>query len=141
MNSLAWSAEDELSGKSVHLRGFPKGHQLKLFRLTLSTKRTDHVVTNDPAQLTTEAVQEASGFRWKVEQFHREEKQLTGIEVCQCRRARIQRNHIGCAVLVWLRLKNLACQSGKTVYQIKHGMLSQYMIEQLRNPSVSMALA
>ena len=99
------------------------------------------MVTNDPSQLTTEAVQEASGLRWKVEQFHREEKQLTGIEVCQCRRARIQRNHIGCAVLVWLRLKNLAYQSGKTVYQIKHGMLSQYMIEQLRTPSVRMALA
>ena len=141
VDSLAWSAENELSGKNVHLRGFPKGHQLKLFRLTLSTKRTDYVVTNDPSQLTTEAVQEASGLRWKVEQFHREEKQLTGIEACQCRRARIQRNHIGCAVLVWLRLKNLAYQSGKTVYQIKHGMLSQYMIEQLRTPAVSMALA
>jgi hypothetical protein len=35
----------------------------------------------------------------------------------------------------------LAYQSGKTVYQIKHGMLSQYMIEQLRTPAVSMALA
>jgi hypothetical protein len=44
-------------------------------------------------------------------------------------------------VLVWLRLKNLAYQSGKTVYQIKHGMLSQYMIKQLRTPSVRMALA
>jgi hypothetical protein len=32
-------------------------------------------------------------------------------------------------------------QSGKTVYQIKHGRLSQYMIEQLRNPSVRIALA
>jgi len=44
-------------------------------------------------------------------------------------------------VLVWLRLKNLAYQSGKTVYQIKHDMRSQYMIEQLRTPSVRMALA
>ena len=66
-DSLAWSAEDELAGKNVHLRGFPKGHQLKLFRWTLSTKRTDDVVTNDPAQLTTEPVQEASGLRWKGE--------------------------------------------------------------------------
>jgi hypothetical protein len=52
VDSLAWSAEDELAGKNVHLRGFPKGYQLKLFRWTLSTKRTDDVVTNDPAQLT-----------------------------------------------------------------------------------------
>ena len=27
VDSLAWNAEDELAGKSVHLRGFPKGHQ------------------------------------------------------------------------------------------------------------------
>ena len=71
VDSLAWNAEDELAGKSVHLRGFPKGHQLKLFRWTLSTKRTDDVVTNDPAQLTTEAVQEASGLRWKGERTSR----------------------------------------------------------------------
>ena len=140
VNSLAWSAGEELAGKQVHLRDFPKGHQLKLFRLPLSTKRTDYVVTNDPSDPNAEAVQEASGLRWKVEQFHREEKQLTGSEACQCRRARIQRNHIGCAVLVWLRLKNLACQSGKTVCQIKRGLLSEFLIQQLRSPAVKMTL-
>jgi hypothetical protein len=49
--------------------------------------------------------------------------------------------HIGCAILVWVRLKALAHQSRNTVCQIKHGMLSQYMIKQLRTPSVRMALA
>jgi hypothetical protein len=33
-------------------------------------------------------------------EFHRELKQLTGVEACQCRKARIQRNHIACALLV-----------------------------------------
>ena len=50
------------------------------------------------------------------------------IEACQCRRARIQRNHIGCAILVWVRLKALAHQTGNTVYQIKHGMLSHVLL-------------
>lgn len=68
-------------------------------------------------------------------------KQLTGVEACQCRKARIQRNHIACALLVWSRLKALAYQTGKTGYQIKHGMLSAYLIEQLKNPSVQMTLA
>ena len=36
-------------------------------------------------------------MRWKIEEFHRELKQLTGVEACQCRQARIQRNHIACA--------------------------------------------
>jgi hypothetical protein len=34
-----------------------------------------------------------------IEEFHRELKQLTGVEACQCRKARIQRNHFACALL------------------------------------------
>ncbi|WP_410526104.1 hypothetical protein [Rickettsia endosymbiont of Gonocerus acuteangulatus] len=44
--------------------------------------------------------------------MHREIKQLTGIERCQCRKQRIQRNHISCAFLVWA-LKGLQIQSVK----------------------------
>ena len=51
-------------------------------------------------------------------------KQLTGVESCQCRKGRIQRNHIACAILVWLRLKDLARYTDQTIYQIKHGLLS-----------------
>jgi hypothetical protein len=34
----------------------------------------------------------------------------------------------------------LAYQTGKTVDQIKHGMLSDYLIEQLKHPPVQMTL-
>ena len=80
-------------------------------------------------------------MRWKIEEFHREAKQLTGIESCQCRVGRIQRNRIACALLVWSRLKSLAYQSGKSVYQIKHGLLDDYLVRQLKNPTVQMVLA
>jgi hypothetical protein len=72
------------------------------------------------------------------EEFHRELKQLTGIESCQCRKGRIQRNHIACAILVWLRLKNLAYKSRQTIYQIKHGLLSNYLVQQLKRPDIPM---
>jgi hypothetical protein len=98
-------------------------------------------VTNDLTQSSTDAVQDECGIRWKIEEFHRELKQLTGVEACQCRKARIQRNHIACALLVWGRLKAIAYQSGRTVYQIKQGMLSDYLIAQLKHPSVQMSLA
>jgi len=111
---LTWTSEQQIHGRIVHLKDFPKGHQLKLFRLPLSTERTDYIVTNDISQFTIEAVQEVSGFRWKIEQFHRESKQLTGMESCQCRKQRIQRNHIGCAIPVWVRLKQLAYQTEQT---------------------------
>jgi hypothetical protein len=98
-------------------------------------------VTNDPAAETTEATQQVSGFRWKIEQLHREGKQLTGLERCQCRKARIQRNHIACAFLVWVRLKQLAAQTGQSLYHLKHGLLDDYLCLQLKNPSLIMNLA
>lgn len=141
VDSLTWRPEEQKHGKLVHLKSFPKGHQLKLFRLLLSTKRTDYVVTNDLPMDSVEVVQKVSGFRWKIEEFHRETKQLSGLEHCQCRKERIQRNHIGCAVLVWIRLKQLAYKTGRTLYQIKYNLLEDYMIQQLKNPTVKMAFA
>lgn len=141
VDSLAWSPAELGAGKPIKLKGFPKEHKVRLFRVEVSTHRTDWVVTNDPAQDSTEATQQVCGFRWKIEQLHREGKQVTGLERCQCRPARIQRNHIGCAFLVWVRLKHLAAQTGRTVYQLKHGLLDDYLIQQLKNPSLKMALA
>jgi len=55
---------------------------------------------------------------------------------CQCRKTRILRNHIACAVLVWIRLTELARKSMKSIYQIKYEMLSGYLRHELRSPSV-----
>ncbi len=38
-------------------------------------------------------------------------------------------------MLVWLRLKELAYSTGQTVYALKHGLLSQYLIQQLKRPA------
>jgi len=139
--SLVWSDAEQAHGKSVHVKDFPAGHRLQLFRLVLSTERTDYVVTNDLTQTSTKDTQEVCAIRWKIEQLHREAKQITGLESCQCRKARIQRNHIACALLVWLRLKELAYETKRTVYQIKYGQLSEYLIQQLKSPLVKMVLA
>jgi len=34
-------------------------------------------------------------------------------------------------------LKNLAYQTGQTVYQLKHGLLSDYLRQQLRCPTIA----
>lgn len=141
VDSLEWTEAEKLQGKLIKLKGFPGAHKVKLFRVVLSTKRTDYVVTNDMGQDDTQAVQEVCGFRWKVEQFHRETKQLTGLEGCQCRKARIVRNHIACAILVWIRLKQVAHETKKTVYQLKHGLLSDYLRQQLKSPAIQMTFA
>lgn len=139
VENLSWSEDELPHGKSVHLNKFPKGHRLKLFRLEISTDRTDYIVTNDVDQDSASDTRKVCAVRWKIEQFHREAKQVTGIEHCQCRSGRIQRNHIGCAMLVWVRLKEIARQAKQTIYQVKSGQLSDYLIQQLKSPSVKFA--
>jgi hypothetical protein len=141
VDTLLWMEYELQHGKKIKIKGFPKEHKVQCFRVAVSTHRTDWIVTNDPAQDSTEATQEVCGFRWNIEQLHREGKQVTGLECCQCRKARIQRNHIGCALLVWVRLKELAAQTGRTIYQLKHGLLDDYLCQQLKNPSLTMSLA
>ena len=115
---------------------------MQLFRISVSTNRTDYVVTNNVACSSSSDAREVCAKRWKIEQFHRELKQTTGIEKCQCKKARIQKNHIACAMLIWVRLKQIAYQTGRTtgrtVYQIKQGLLDDYLIDQLRNTRIRM---
>ena len=136
---LEWSNEDLKSGKIIKIKAFPAEKKVKLFRVTVSTDRTDYVATNDISQSSADVAKQVCKIRWKIEEFHREIKQLTGIESCQCRKARLQRNHIACAMLVWLRLKSLAYQTGQTIYKIKHNLLDNYLIEQLKRPDIAMS--
>ncbi len=91
--------ETELKqGKLIKIKKFSGAKRVKLFRVTVSTNRTEFIVTNDSYQNSMKVVQQVYNIPWKVEEFHRELKQLTGVESCQCRKGRIQRNHIACAI-------------------------------------------
>ena len=136
VETLGWSEAEERQGKVVKVKGLAKTFYLKLFRVIVSTDKTDFIVTNDLTQDNIEAAQQESSQRWNIEQFHREAKQLTGLEHCQCRLNRSQRNHIAASMLVWLRLNDLATTTKQTVYQLKHGLLSDYLKQQLRQPSL-----
>lgn len=140
VDKLQWSDDEQKEGKTIHLKKMPKGHRVKLFRLVLFNERTDYVITNDLTQNNSDVVKQRCGVRWKVEQFHRESKQVTGLEGCQCRLSRALRNHIACSFLVWARLKRLAQQQGSNVYRLKFSLLDHYMRQQLKNPSIPMVL-
>jgi len=141
MDSIDWTETEQRQGKKIKIKGFPAQHKVRVFRVALSTQRPDYIVTNDMVQDNVEVVRDVCGFRWKIEQFHRETKQLTGLEKCQCRQARIVRNHIGCAILVWIRLKQVAHETQQTIYQVKHGLLDDYLHQQLKSPTIQMRLA
>src|SRR4028119_2453584 len=76
VDELVWSANDLQQGKLIKIRGFPKDKKVKLFRVTVSSNRTEFVATSDLTQADTDAVQDVCGIRWKIEEFHRELKQL-----------------------------------------------------------------
>lgn len=139
VEELQWREPELAQGKLVKLHKFPLEVKVKLFRVAVSTHRTDYIVTNDTEQNAAQDVKEKIALRWCVEQLHREEKQLTGIEESQCRLARAQRNHILAATLVWTRLKSIAYTYKQTIYQLKKGLLDHYLCQQLNQPTIAYA--
>lgn len=65
VDELAWSLEELQTGKLIKVRGFPAHKKVKLFRVTVSTHRTDYVATNDLSQADINVVQDVCDIRWK----------------------------------------------------------------------------
>ena len=135
LEEIEWTAERLNTGISVKLKEVP--FLVKLFKLVAKNGDIDWVITNDPtADLTTAIVRGRNDVRWDVECFHRELKQLTGIEKCQCQSAWAQRNHIACCYHAWLALKVHASKLKKTLYRAQNELLSNYLIAELKHPHI-----
>jgi hypothetical protein len=136
VGDLDWdhSAAMQRYGITVCIEDLPNDKPLRLFRMT-AKHRTEYIVTNDVSVETTEAAKQVGGFRWKIEQFHREVKQLTGVAKCQARKGRKQRNHICIAFVVWHQLHELAEQMKTTMYEVKSIPLREYQKHLWRNPA------
>ena len=129
-----WTDNELENGLEVLLNGFPKKHTCKLYQLARSESRIDNLCTNNPSINNFKDIQKEAALRWKIEQLHREEKQLTGIEKCQCRKQRSQRNFVILASIVHFELQKLSTKLRKTVYQVKKSMLDDYMNKCMIHP-------
>jgi hypothetical protein len=135
LDEIEWTAEQLANGLMVKLKEVP--FKVRLFKVVATNGDIDWVITNSPDEtLTTQVAQDASDVRWQIEELHRGLKQLTGTEKCQCRKARSQRNHIACCYHAWLSLKVKAKELGKTLYQTKHDLFSDYLRAELRQPTI-----
>ncbi len=139
VNQLEWDQTTLYQGKFVKIKGFPGSMKVKLFCVPVSTNRTDYVVTNDLTQGSADGVRKASAIRWKIEEFHRELKQTTGIEKCQARKQRSQRNHISLCIQAWMVLKTKARERNTTIYEVKQAPLRDYVAARWREPYVVFA--
>lgn len=139
VSGLQWSDQATAYGKLIKVHKFPGPLKVKLFRVATGNGRTEWVVTNDLEQDSVDDTRDICAVRWKIEQYHREVKQVLGIEKCQCRSAKAQRNHIGCVILAWIHFTALARSLKTTIYSMKERLMSNYMRQELIRPSVPMA--
>jgi hypothetical protein len=141
LQDIAWTEEQLQHGVVVKLKELP--FKVRLFKLVAPDGDIDWVITNRPhaaedpqRPLTAADVQQENARRWQIEHLHRELKQLTGSEKCQCRKARSQRNHLACCYFAWLTLKVRATQSNTSLYHVRASLFSDFLRSQLRNPSL-----
>jgi len=135
LQEIEWTAPRLHNGVAVKLKEVP--FKVQLFKVVATNGDIEWVITNHPeGTFTTSDIQNENAVRWQIEQLHRELKQLTGTEKCECRKARSQRNHLACCYLAWLSLKVKAQQWGKTLYAAQHDLLSDYLRAELRDPRI-----
>jgi hypothetical protein len=135
LDEIEWTEERLKKGILVKLKKVP--FKVKLFKVVAKNGNIDWLITNDLGEtMTTQVVQKENDLRWQVEEFHRELKQLTGSEKCQCRKARSQRNHLACCYHAWLSLKVQAKALEKTMYRVRTDLFSDYLRNELQKPTV-----
>lgn len=135
LQDIEWTEHRLRYGVPVKLKEIP--FKVQLFKVVAPNGDIDWVITNHPEGIfTTPDIQDENARRWQIEQLHRELKQLTGSEKCECRKARSQRNHLACCYHAWLSLKVKAQKLGKTLFAIKHDVFTDYLRAELRDPRI-----
>src|SRR5579859_1665799 len=134
LQDIDWTPYRLKHGVSVKLKELP--FRVRLFKVVATNGDIDWIITNAPDPIEAQAIQDANARRWPIEQFHRELKQLTGSEKCQCRKARSQRNHLGYCYLAWLSLKVRSSQLGLSLYQVRLRIFDDFLTQALHSPPI-----
>lgn len=136
LDSIEWTQQQLEQGILVKLKKVP--FKVKLFKLVATNGSIDWLITNElDENLTTQVAKTNNDVRWQIEEFHRDIKQLTGSQKCQCRKARSQRNHLACCYQAWLSLKVKATQLKISLYQLRKNLFSDYLRAELLAPRIT----
>jgi hypothetical protein len=134
LQDIEWTEQQLKEGISVKLKEVP--FLVQLFKIVATNGDIEWVITNDLACTNALDAKEKKDIGWNIEQLHREFKQLTGSEKCQCRSARAQRNHMACCFHAWLSLKIQAKSLKITVYYLHKELFKPFLREIIANPKV-----
>lgn len=119
-------------GLKLHLRGYG---WIMVYRLVAKNGRTDYIGTN-MEDSSKEKVENLVSRRWNIEGFHRELKQTCGLENCQSRTGRAQRNHIGFSILTWIRRAKIRSLNNLSFYQQSWDIIKQSVAQNLKKQLV-----
>lgn len=111
----------------------PEFGLVKVFRIVAPNGDTTHWMTNHLTMPPEERL-EGAELAWTIEEYHRGIKQFTGIDGCQVRSARGQRNHILCALRAFVRLEYHRFTTGISWFEAKFSIIHRAVREYLANP-------
>ena len=125
-------SEVEISeaGSVMHLKGYGF---IKVFKLVAKDGDIEYWATNKVEMVELERVKFAD-MAWAIETYHRGIKQFCGVERCQARRGRAQRNHIGLALRAFLRLEYHCFHKGISWFEAKTSIIREAVRAYLAKP-------
>lgn len=121
-------------GLVVHLTGVGP---VKLSRTVAPDGTAEHWATDD-LEMTEPTRAERAGQAWSIERYHRGLKQFTGVERCQCRSGRAQRNHIGLSIRAFVRLEAYCKRAAVSWWKAKTDIVRDAIRKYLSQPYITL---
>ena len=106
---------------------------IKVFRTVRTDDDAEYWATNDLKMNELERLKH-SEISWMIETYHRGIKQFSGIERCQARSERAQRNHIELALRAFLRIEYHCFVKGLSWFEAKTSIIREAVRAYLANP-------
>jgi len=122
------------AGTVLHLRAYGL---VKGFRIDAPDGDTEYWATND-LEMGPEMRRYYAEVSFAIENYHRELKQNCGVERCQARSQRAQRNHIGLAIRAFLRLEWHFFTTGVSGFAAKLGLVREAVRTYLARPFINL---
>ncbi len=123
------------SGTPLHLKGYG---MIPVFRSDAPDGDAEYWATSDlTMDAGTRLAQAELGIA--IENDHRDLKQNCGVEKCQARSERAQRNHIGWAIRAFLRLEWHFFTTGISGYEVKLRLIRDAVRSYLAQPFLTLA--
>lgn len=122
-------------GLVVHLKAYGF---IRVFKTFSQAKGEVEYIATNKLDMTLIDIKTVAAQRWKIEEYHRGLKQTTGIEKCQARNQRSQRNHIFCSILSFVALELQRQNKHISWYQTKKQIIQHAMRQYMLSPTISL---